>query len=126
MSIMLSISSPNLGEEHLQRLTSELCKTITRETDITARLAEGSSNKGAKGDPITLGLIAITFLSSGAAVALFNVLKSYFERDSSMEVNIQRNDGAKLMITAKNMRPDQVEETIGKATHFLEEMEWKN
>lgn len=119
MEVTLSISSEELSDSQIQALTKDLCRTIPKETDIEAELVEGTTQKGAKGEPITLGLIALTFLSSGVAVALINVLKSYFERETSLEVNLRRKDGAKLMINAKNMRSDQIEETFNRAKEFL-------
>ena len=121
MEVTLSMSSAELSDDGIQGLTTNLCRTITKETDIEAELAEGTYQKGSRGDPITLGLIALTFLSSGSAVALLNILKSYFERDSSLTVDIQRNDGAKLAINAKNMKPEQIEDTFNRARVFLGE-----
>jgi hypothetical protein len=119
MAVTLSISSTEISDDRIQTLTSDLCRSITKETNIEAELAEGISQKGAKGDPITLGLIVLTFISSGSAVALLNVLKSYFERDSTLKVNIMREDGAKLAINAKNMKPELIEETFERAKEFM-------
>ena len=119
MTIILSVSSPELSIERIQALTGDLCRTITKETDVEAELAEGVAQRGAKGDPITLGLIALTFLSGGSAVALLDVLKSYMARDSTLELTLERNDGAKLIINAKNMRKEQINETFMRAKEFL-------
>ena len=120
MTIILSVSSPELSIERIQALTGDLCRTITKETDVEAELAKGVAQRGAKGDPITLGLIALTFLSGGSAVALLDVLKSYMARDSTLELTLERNDGAKLIINAKNMRKEQINETFMKAKEFLQ------
>ena len=119
MTIILSVSSPELSIERIQALTGDLCRTITKETDVEAELAKGVAQRGAKGDPITLGLIALTFLSGGSAVALLDVLKSYMARDSTLELSLERNDGAKLIINAKNMRKEQINETFMRAKEFL-------
>ena len=119
MAITLSVSSKQLNDERLQTLSSDLCRSIIKETDIEAELAEGAAQRGARGEPITVGLILLTFFSSKSAVALLNVLKSYFERDSSLAVNIQREDGAKLVISAKNMKPDQIENILMRAKELM-------
>jgi hypothetical protein len=119
MAVTLSISSTELSEDRIQTLTSDLCRSIIKETDIEAELAEDIYPKGAKGEPITLGLIVLTFLSGGSAVALINVLKSYFERDSTLEVSIEQKNGAKLAINAKNMKPEQIEDTFNKVKEFI-------
>lgn len=119
MTLTLSLSSGELNDEDIQELTTDLCKTIINETDINAELVEGPTQKGNRGEPITLGLIALTFMSSGAAVALFNVLKSYLDRESSLIFGIQREDGTKLGIKMKNMQPEQVKATLSEVKIFL-------
>lgn len=119
MTLTLSVSSTDLSDDRIQTLTSDLCKSINKETDIEAELAEGVSKRGTKGEPITIGLIVLTFFSGGSAVALFSVLKSYFERDSTLKVSIQRKDGAQLAINAKNMEPKLIEETFKRAKEFI-------
>jgi hypothetical protein len=120
MVVTLSVSSLGLSDERIQILTGDLCRTITKETDIEAELAKGIAQRGAKGEPITLGLIALTFLSGGSAVALLEVLKSYLARDSTLDMTLERNDGAKLIINAKNMRKEQIDETFRRAKDFLQ------
>jgi hypothetical protein len=113
MPIMLKISSSELDEERIQSLTLSLCKTITKETDIEAELAKSPAKKGERGEPITVGLIIITALSSGSAVALFNLLKSYFEREPSIKVIIKREDGVEVLVDAKNIRSNEIKEILG-------------
>jgi len=122
MEITLSISSPELSDERIQALTRDLCRTITKETSVEAELDKrvGVSQRGAKGESITLGLIALTFLSGGSAVALLEALKSYLARDSTLEMTLERNDGTKLIINANNMRREQIDETFRRAKDFLQ------
>ena len=119
MAIILSVSSPELSDERVQALTGDLCRTITKETDVEAKLAEGVDQKGAKGEPISLGLIVLTILSGGSAVGLLDVIKSYLARDSTLELTLERNDGAKLIINAKNMRKEQIYEAFNTFKEFL-------
>jgi hypothetical protein len=119
MAIILSVSSHELSDEHIQTLTRDLCRKITKETYIEAELSKGVAHRGAKGEPITLGLIALTFISGGSAVALLDVLKSYLARDSTLELTLERNDGVKLIINAKNVREEQIDETFRRANDFL-------
>jgi hypothetical protein len=120
ITLTLSISSPGLSSERLQTLTGNLCRNITKETDIEAKMVAEVAQRGSKGEAITLGLIALTFLSGGSAVALLDVLKSYLARDSTLEMTLERNDGAKLVINAKNMRKEQIEVTFRRAKEFLQ------
>jgi hypothetical protein len=109
MNVTLNLSSSELDGEDLQNLTRQLCDSIVNETDINAEIPSGVVQQGHKGDPITLGLIALTFIKSGAAVALFNVLKAYFERNSSFTIKAKKADGTELEITAQNMKLEQIQ-----------------
>jgi hypothetical protein len=121
MDVTLSVRDENLAVEGLHTLTQDLCRTIGRETDIDARLAGERSQPGMRGDAITIGTILLTVLSSGAAVALINVLKSFFERTKAIEVELQDKDGKKLRIKAENVHSDQeIERTIGLVRKLFE------
>ena len=104
MVITLALSSEELNDEHLQELTNELHKTLVEEAGIKAELVEGVSEEGTRGktrgEPITIGLIALTFLTSGAAVAMFDVFKSLFNRRKYLELEMTREDGNKIKLRA--------------------------
>ncbi len=121
MDVTLSMSSGDLDAEDLQNLTNDLCRTVNQETDVTAKLPEEPGEAGTRGDPITVGTLILTFLTSGAAVALFNVVKSYFERNSSLVITFKRKDGDTLEIEAKNVHPDQINRTMEVAREFFGE-----
>ena len=93
MGIALQISSAKLSDDRLQALAVNLCEKINKETNIAAEIAEGHFQEGAKGEPITLGLIILTFLAGGSAVALLDVLKSYIDKDRSIEIGILEPNG---------------------------------
>lgn len=120
MDATLSLASDALSPEDLQGLTRSLTTTINRETDIEAKLPEGPGAAGARGEPITIGVIALSFLTSGAAVAMFNVLKSYFERSSSLKMTFERG-GKRLAITAENVKDKHIERTMEMAREFFGE-----
>lgn len=113
MVVKLALSSKYLNEEDLQELTIELRRTLVDETNIEAKLVESASEKGTRGEPITLGLIALTFLTSGAAVALFNVFKSFFDRKKYLELEMIKEDGTKLNIKAENIRLEDLKDFLG-------------
>lgn len=113
MRAELSISSEELNDEDLQDLTIELRRTLIDETNIDAELMEGVTEKESRGEPITLGLIALTFLTSGAAIALFNVFKTFFDRNTSIELELTKDDGSKLNIKAENIRLEDLKNFLG-------------
>jgi hypothetical protein len=119
MSISLQIEESGLPEEDLQEITRELCQTINDETEISAELQVGESVPGSRGEPITIGVIALAFLTSGAAVALFKVIKAYFERNRSLKIIFKRSDGETLELGAENLSADQIDDTIAMAKAFV-------
>lgn len=119
MSVTLSINSSELNAEDIHELALDLSRTLEQEADISANLAEGTSEAGTKGEPITVGVLILTVLKSSVVASMFGVLKSYFERNSTLEMEFQRGDGSKLKIKAENVRPDQIERTMESAREFF-------
>jgi len=119
MSVTLSIVCDELGAEDLHALTVDFGKTLKQETNVTISPAQGPAKPGSRGIDIQVGQIILTAFTSGAVVALFNVLKTYFERKSTLRVKIQRGDGKSFEIGAENLRRDQINETIRVASDFL-------
>lgn len=113
MPTTLKISSSELNDERIQSLTLSLCKTIAEETDIEVELVKNLAKRGERGEPITAGLVILTALSSGSAVALFNLLKSYFEREPSIKISIKRENGREVLIDAKNIKFNEIKEILG-------------
>lgn len=113
METTLRIKNATLDDEAIDLLVRNLCETIKDETDMTASLVSGEGGAGEKGDPVTLGVIILSFISSGAAVALFSVLKSYFDRDSELELEIPQEDGKSIKFTAKNLSRSQFNRALG-------------
>ena len=120
MNITMQLSSAGSSEQQLANMTREMALNIGDETDISADLATGETAPGAKGDPITIGTVVLTFLTSGAAVALFEVLKSYFDRDSSLNIAFKKPDGSEVKVSAQNMKPEKLQETISRLQEILE------
>ena len=118
MNVNLSISSEDLSDDDLQTLTRSLCMTLNNETEVKADLVELAGEEGTKGLEIAIGLIAL-FMTSGSAVAMFNVLKSYAERDSSIKLEIEREDGKSLKIETQNLSSRQIDRTFERAREFF-------
>ena len=121
MPISLTIEAPGLSEDDLQQITQELRQTINDETEVSAELQYGAPIPGGRGEPITLATLALAFLTSGAAVALFGVLKAYFERNASLKIILTRPDGRTLELGAENLRAGQIDRTLALAEDFVGE-----
>ncbi len=120
MEMGLQLSSTALSDDELDALTRQLAGTITSETEISATLQEGDDTPGAKGDPVTIGTLVLTFISSGAAVALFEVLKTYFARESSLEIAFKRPNGTAISISAQNLATEELQATIDRVQQLIE------
>jgi len=119
MTVRLTIQSETVSPERLQEMTLDFRQTLTRETGILATVPQESVEPGARGDPITIGALILTFLTSGAAVALCEVVKAFFERNSTLTIEFEREDGRKLKINSENFQADQVERTLSTVKGFF-------
>ena len=119
MRVDLSINSGALSPEDVQGLTQDFCRLLNSETEIAAALPERPSVAGERGDPVTLGVLALTFMSSGAAVALFEVAKSIFERNATLEMVFEREDGKVLKIRTENVSSQKIDQTMALAREFF-------
>jgi septum formation topological specificity factor MinE len=119
MAENLIVASKRLGPGEVQAMTRDLVASINRHTEARAAIPEGTAGADERGDPITLGMIALSFVTSGAAVALFQVIKAYFERDESLEMSFERADGRKLTIKAENMSAERIDKSVALAQAFF-------
>jgi len=119
MEATLKLTSERNSPDWLQAMTRELSTVLSHNTDILAALPEPPAEPGARGDPVTIGVLALAFVTSGSAVALFEVLKAYFERDSSLEMEFQRADGERMSIRAENVGGRQIDQTMAAARAFF-------
>ena len=119
MSIQLTLTNDDLDKDSLQLLTQDLLQTLGSETDIQAEIVQGEAVQGSKGDPVTLGVLALSFITSGAAVALIGVLKSYITRSSSIQFEIKRGDKV-VKFNAKDFKADQIEQVINSVKQLID------
>lgn len=121
MDMSLQIEAPGLSDDDLQQVTLELCQTINDETDVSAEMQVGETVPGSKGEPIEVGLLVLAFFTSGAATALFEAIKAYFERNRSLKFILKRPDGETLELGADNLRAGQIDQTLALAEEFVAE-----
>lgn len=114
MEFKLMLSSETASESSLQDLTRELCKDLNDKTDVAAKIPEGTPIPGQKGDPITIGTLLLTFLSGGAAVAMFDVLKAYIQRNTSLVFKIVGPGGEAVEVRGENLNKKQFEQIMSK------------
>jgi hypothetical protein len=121
MEIRASLSATDLSDEGIHGLTVELCRELNREIDVNARVVEGHARPGAKGDPVSIGTIILTFMTSGAAVGLIKAIESCLSRRPSLEIELERPDGKKMVVRGQDIHPEQVQRAADLARDFFEE-----
>jgi hypothetical protein len=119
MSIQLILKNDDLSPDRLQTLTEDLYQTLKRETDVDVQRAKGDSEQGSKGDPITIGVLALVFLKSGAVLALIETLKSYLTFNSSLQIEIKNGDKV-IKLNAQNLKSNQIEHILTSLEQFID------
>jgi len=117
--VILTISSPELDGEATALVTRRFAKSLANEAGIRPIPSQAPAEVDAKGDPITLGTLLLTALSSGSVVALFNIAKSYVERRRSLVFVLTRSDGAKMEVRAENLEVGQLDPLLRDAKRFF-------
>jgi hypothetical protein len=84
MPAELVLRSNELPDAELQRLTEDLADSLRRDAAVDAEIPREAPVPGAKGEPITIGLIIMAAVKAGAIAAIFGALQAFFSaRESS-------------------------------------------
>jgi hypothetical protein len=122
METTLSISCEDLSSDILQRFVFEINRELNAE-GMVSKIPEKPASPGGRGDMITTGQLVLTALSSGTVVALFNCIKPFFERKSSLKMAFERKDGAKLVIEGDHLNRHQIDQAVKTAKEFFGDQE---
>ena len=104
----LSISG-DLDPARLAELTERLGADLNRGDDVSAVPVSRPAVPGERGagDVALGGQLALTFLTSGAAAALFAVVKEWFGRDDRTTLTFE-SGGGKLSVTGRDLTPERL------------------
>jgi len=108
LTVSLSAHIPNA---RLAQLTRDLERDLSR-AGIHARPVEASPVPGEKGEPITLGVLALALVASGTVKALVECIKAYLSRERALTIKFVRGDGAQVEVTARNVDTPAVREAL--------------
>lgn len=78
----------------LEHLLRDLCKTLNSQADIQATIPDETRGSVFDSRPDSGKSITVTFFSSGAAVALIEVLKAYAQRHKELRITVINENGA--------------------------------
>jgi hypothetical protein len=94
--------SATLPDTRIARLTRDLERDLNR-AGIKAEPVEAESSPGERGEPITLGVLALALISSGALKGLVGCLKTYLSREPSLVIKVQHPNGSQVEINSRNV-----------------------
>ena len=100
-SLTVSLSA-NLPDARLAQLTRDLERDLSR-GGIKARLIKAAAVPGEKGEPVTLGVLALALVTSGAVKALIGCLKAYVSREPALTIKLKSPDGTQVEVSARNV-----------------------
>lgn len=97
----------DLPEARIARLTRELGRELAR-AGIAAETEAAPPAPGERGDPVTLGVLALALIKSGAVVALIRCLQAYLAREPALTIRLRHADGRQVEVTARNVDSAEV------------------
>jgi hypothetical protein len=109
-SLTLSLSA-DIPDARLAQLTRDLERDLSR-AGIQARPVETPPVPGEKGEPVTLGVLALALITHGGVTAVIECLKAYISRERALTIRLTRVDGTQVEVTARNVDTPAVRETL--------------
>jgi hypothetical protein len=109
-SLTVSLSA-DLPDARLAQITRDLERDLSR-AGIQARRAEAPPVPGEKGEPFTLGVLALALVTSGTVKAMIECFKAYLSRERALTIKLMRADGIQVEVTARNVDMPAVREAL--------------
>jgi Effector Associated Constant Component 1 len=116
----IQLRAPNLAPEQVRDISASLLKDLVAELGLDARLATESGSPGDRGDPVTIGMIIVSLVKSGAILGFTRLLQTYISRVPSLELTIARSDGQKIQLKSTNFTDEQLDKTLTSIQHLIE------
>jgi hypothetical protein len=110
-SLTLSLSA-DIPDGRLAQLTRDLERDLSR-TGIQGRPIDATpAILGERGEPITLGVLALALITSGAVTAIIECFKAYLSRERALTIRLTRVDGTQVEVTARNVDTSAVRKAL--------------
>ena len=110
VSLTVSLSA-DIADARLAQLTQELGLDLSR-AGVQARTIEAPAVQGDKGEPITLGVLVLALVTSGAVTAAIECFKAYLSRESALTIKVARTNGLQVEVTARNVDTPAVRDAV--------------
>ena len=120
--IRLALSDDDRGPERTRaktlRLRGELEGALAGEGSAELARAPEAAAAGAKGDPVTIGAIVISLVSSGTLTALITSIFAHVKRERD-EIEVTTPEGVTVKVNAGDLESEDkraaIEDTIRRA-----------
>jgi hypothetical protein len=116
MTDLLLGLSAEIPASRLARITRDLSRDLTRAGFSAKPVDGGPPAPGERGDPVTIGAIALALVTSGAVKALLECLKAYLSRERGLTIKLTRPGGLLVEITSRNIDTSYVHDALLAAT----------
>jgi hypothetical protein len=103
--------SADIPHTRLAQITRDLGHDLSR-AGIQARPAEAPPVPGERGEPITLGVLALALVTSGTIKAMIECFKAYLSRERTLSIKLAGADGVQVEVTARNVDTRTVREAL--------------
>ena len=113
-TLNISMESKDIDVEALQMHTTAL-HGILKDSLDEGEISFGKPKEakpGQKGDPITIGTIILSLITSGSVVALINCLKTILSREKRLNISIATQNGDVISIDAKNINNESTKKLL--------------
>jgi Effector Associated Constant Component 1 len=108
LTVSLSADIPNAW---LAQFTRDLERDLSR-AGIQTRPVELPPVPGEKGEPITLGMLALALIASGTVKAMIECFKAYLSRERTLTIKLSPADGTPVEVTARNVDTPALREAL--------------
>jgi hypothetical protein len=100
-SLTLSLIA-DIPDARLAQLTRELARDLSRAC-FQARPVEARPLSGGRGEPVTLGVLALALITGGTVKAVIECFKAYISRERALAIKLTRVDVSQVEVTARNV-----------------------
>ena len=108
---LLTLTLSNLPNARLASLTHQLERDLSR-CGVCTRVPKGPQSSGERGDPVTLGVLALALINRGAAASLLGCLKAYLSREKKLSIKITHQNGDLIEIDSLNIDTVSLRKTL--------------
>jgi hypothetical protein len=109
----------NRGEQTTAKLTTDLLRDLRNSQSVTVEVVSSQTpTSGRAVDPGMLGQLMVTFLTSGAAVALINSLRPIFERAPNTVIKVAKATGDSIEVTTNDVSNEGLAHLIDRLTRM--------